>query len=633
MPIEILPRPSSILRDTAFIDESFGYRAVIEEFKKKGLHGILLRGKRMFNHGCIFVPSDSVNGIVIIKSLSSVDEKSVQNIGKPILEQLEWLNNRKVVDCNFHIRLCILAKKQNLSEEICKEVSKLVISKEGRFPNLVLESNSEKLVSIESLSEKPAESSRDIRCKTLLSLIKEFRENSAEYRLNNLPFTAFNERDCTFKDTQKVLAMFDSYFPQNLDRLEIIPHPDCIEDNLLNKTKSEVVPDTISSKFEGEVAEFFNLLRLFEKDHRAHGVFVKDVSSEIFDQHLQPLCDSISIEFQFDWLFCGIKGLFLFECSYSQNSDNPEQSIINKITQVVTKHLPMLEILLIAISKSNEALDLTNDDLRTILNEHLSVVIFLPNVGCNAAVKTWEDVKSKLDERVINSLQTGNARSRIKFLFKSEQSDGSVYDLNSIGESLQLLPEPFKIEDFVYETTEQEYNLPLKWAMTIFSLSVLKLNMSEAKQNKKFLTNRDRFGENKNPLNFFISPQQKRILDENRPFVILAGQHGCGKTSVLMAKAEIEARKESVKKILYFIPEEKEPFYKYLHETKTCFGSELLNAKTELVFLRLKRDILSEERQLKQKRHPESIHKLLHYHKNQILHLINNKKDLVNPKR
>ena len=80
-----------------------------------------------------------------------------------------------------------------------------------------------------------------------------------------------------------------------------------------------------------------------------------------------------------------------------------------------------------------------------------------------------------------------------------------------------------------------------------------------------------------------LSPQQKRILEEKKRFLVLLGEPGCGKTSLLLARALNAAEDPNVENIFFSIPKTKIPMRRWLEKFISSSSSVNLKKKWKVI--------------------------------------------------
>ena len=628
--IAILPQPPSELQSTPFIEQIFGHKSVISVFKNSSnnLKGYLIRGKlsvkpaesnsensdnfiswadgrhsilegMSFNHGCLFIPAPDLSTIVLLKNLSRVCENEVEteNVLKyQIIHQLSYISEAIVGSYDETILVHVLLNvKQSVKSNINSITQKLAVyfANTSKFPNLKISFNStsEKYLGAELRKIQDAGSVSNFN---LYNFIQQMKDEKAVFRLKNCEFTCFSKPNCKLTDFEDVFKMIDSYLPPvRITPIETIPHFDAIGCGMLSgPSKEDTVEYKSFAQQEGEIKYFRDLVQKLQSEPFANGLFLNNITESKILKILEPNSEHINLDnFEFDWAYAGSYGIFPFEISYPEEPNSPMRCLANKLDQAVMKHLPFSALIISSLINSmpNEFFSGCKKSvfLNYFLEEKLKIIVYTPLVQISSLKngKTWTRIL-----RLVKQKQYFQNFLRPKILLLLEDYPKLYY----IDNNLELQEYGQNLVQLLFTPLSPEVTERVKFIQRFLTLSCLNLDCELTKQRREYCSVEERLLHcdkevdskqslsNCSSLSFFISPTQKNILSENKNFLVLAGQPGCGKSSLLLLKAEKESQKKEIDSIVFFVPEEKKPFREYIQNTVKKYGSPKLNQKFRL---------------------------------------------------
>ena len=606
----VVPEAPEELKSTPFIDYAFGHKKVISALQRcPAIKGYLIRGRLVkepknleapnvarYNHGCIYIPAPNYNQMVLIKNVKIDKEvmKTVDLIDSHIRHQLQELNEKCAnfpKKVSVHIMLCMPEKEKNVNFK--DQFNGKFNNFRDQFQRLQL---SYRTIGDNNLASKMAnflKTNRNSDPVRLHDLILYRSQEKTDFRLNETEFICFNEKFCKLTEFYEISEMFERYFPHaNENAIQTVPNFDAIKASLLRGSNDEGrVNPTEFAKIEGEHNQFRNLVQTLQKEPNANGIFLNSITEKKILQVIEPNSDFITLDqFEFDWTYGGQFNLVLFEISWADNPKSPIRCISNKINQAITKYIPFSDIILSTLVNAmpDQLFENTQKtEYFKILTKRTKIVVGFPLVDRPSSLgEIWLEVVKLIRDHQ-QYFQSCN-EAKILLLFEN------VPNLYYIDKNLELREYEQNLFQLLFTPVSAEETKRMKFIQRFLTLSCLNLHCEITEQRREFCSVEERFLDcdesvdskqslSKNGcLNFFISPQQQKILRTNEQFVVLAGQPGCGKTSLLLSKAEIEAQNDAIENIVFFIPKNKEPFKSFIFDTVNKTGSEKLRKKFKL---------------------------------------------------
>ena len=442
-------------------------------------------------------------------------------------------------------------------------------------------------------------------------VMNSYNKEVARYKLRTQKILCGGGNEISLHDKEEISELFDFYFKDRVSKLCFVPDIDLICDNLLYKTtedgKLKGLAETGS--YIGEVTNF--ICDYLSKQPSAKGIMLKNYSSK----HFASLLDEISVhpgEFETDWLYIGKDTIVAVEIGLSDPEAKSNysfyQTVKNKLIQVLERTIPHLQSIIYNLTKSLD--DENKDNVIEIITKRLQVVVVLPNITAAQFQEALENLKEELHntQSKLSKLLKYNEKFWSQGLFFAPQfgsyffsidknlnpylisqtgTDSSTSDVYSHLFS-ELSPE--RISDFGSSKTENESQLfrDISALIVLSSLNFMKFWPDEKEDRdvdkryqKSFSiwkSKQDNLTYNGN--DFILSPEQHRILANDKlTRLLISGEPGSGKTSLLLAKCRLLAEHNEVQVIFFVVRKTKKQFLEFLRTMIKDHGSETLRRK------------------------------------------------------
>ena len=566
------------------------------------------------SHGCLFIPAPKFDKVIVIKNVSSLsNDDSVSRISNSVLDQIHHLNNlvhylKQNAGLKGYNKLVVqflVCHPNKLTEHtqfaclksaICSQDAQKNCSNLDLSIDFIRENNLETKV-LKCIKETTRQTKL---VENLISHCINTIPQAEMYHLSKLKFNLLSKKHETFEQIDEVIQLFDFYFPDRHQKLLSVPHFNRIEDHMLYAYTNE-----------GELGKFCDYagylgeVRLFSEKLLANlksptGILLKNFSND----HLNEILDfgfCATQQFEIDWLYLGAIYIVAFEVGMSENPQLPRSAICNKIEQTIEKTIPQMQMILYSLlvpynEKRNQREKCSFDKL---IQKMFKVIVFLPNITLDSLVTEFKLIRelcqsSKNDKKlasgglqkiktILNVLKNKQQIcSSVLFLVEDKgQSNG--LKLVRLAETLEIVDSDCSLEEF-FSCTDSVQESLLKFLCSMFSFARLK--SIENTNDKTVLEVDDRYKLSRKKVsqedneqkaetstgilsysNFVLSPQQHRILSDNsKTHLVITGQPGTGKTTLLLAKAEELARSEEVTKIHFFYDKLKKLYGKFLRK-------------------------------------------------------------------
>ena len=293
---------------------------------------------------------------------------------------------------------------------------------------------------------------------------------------------------------------------------------------------------------------------------------------------------SNKINFEFDWLFWHQSRVVLFEVGMRETKNNHQQLTDDKISDIIRdklnmtrkQYLPVLKVLFYSIGGFRNK----NEMFESWLFGCLSVVLFLANVD-------HKRLRNKVEEYIKSRMQSGDftdqEKTSLSFIhFAGDTLDDSMnkgifykYDVD------RMRVIEVRSTDLVAQREERNGEIEaskFEEIMGTFALSYFCTDGSNIIGNfkqgpgsllERFIDAQKKFIEKVHgiqhlkkdllKLDVLLSPQQFRILLEDRKFLRCVGEAGSGKTELLLSKALISSLRDDVERIIFWVPRQVSP--------------------------------------------------------------------------
>ena len=419
----------------------------------------------------------------------------------------------------------------------------------------------------------------------------------ARYKLRTQKFLCSGGKEISFQDREEVSELFDFYFKDRDKKICFVPDIDLIWDNLLYKTtedgKLKGLAETGS--YQGEVATF---IRKYVSQLRSvNGIMLKSYSNK----HFATILDETSIqpgEFETDWLYIGRDTIVAIEiglCDTNTQSNNPcNQTVRNKLIQVLERTVPHFQSILYSLINS---IDNENKDSAIgVFTKRFQVVVVFPNISFDQFQNALKCLKKDTDNGQCKLFALKNYDETFwhrNLFFALQPGTDFLYKIDQ-----NLTPTSIwqTLSNLLASSSESKRQLfGFQYVSALITLSSLNFidfwpdDLKDRDLDKKYRKSFCNWKSKQDNLtyngtDFILSPEQHRILANDKlAHLLITGEPGSGKTSLLLAKCQMLAEENQVQKILYLVRSTKTWFLKMLHTMIEQHGSELLKQKIEIV--------------------------------------------------
>ena len=597
--------------------------------------------------GCIYIPAPNLSKVIIIKNAFNVfDDGFLDKLIEPLSCQLQCIQkilstikSKKQVEPRNKLKIEVLVPVRRMKQKEAEknqakaekqrtalfEKNKKIIEdnfrRDNKFQNLQINSYLFDDNQLDGKLPDSAESTQKQPDQLVLELCSFYKENLDQeevYEMTKEEQKFESRQTSSFQNIEMVGWLFDKYFPDRHKQWATIPHINQFGDSKLYSEGN----DHESRVYTGEVDKFTEVFGKIAK--HSTGIFVREFAKE----HLEAILDTNKLKpeiFEIDWLYLGAQKLVAFEIGQSENPDNPISAIDNKIKQSLTRTVPHMQLILYSIFQwycQNGPGDPMLSNFEQVL-ELFQCIVYITNVP-------FEKFKLRIDEftefaeeqrragkvptkrmkkssNELFQLLTNNKQqlSRfVKFLFVEETSKtGPQLNLVWINENFEIKSADYSVENLFQFDKKAAENEFLKYASALISfsaLSAIKLDDTIKRDDTPLDLDRKYMNASKNYTNknkdtcdsaanrLILSPQQHGILsNKKKKYLLITGQPGTGKSTLLLAKSEQMALDETVKKIFFLYGRSRRLYGKYIKKCIDKNGSNELKAKLEIADLSL----------------------------------------------
>ena len=589
------------------------------------------------SQGFMFIPAPNFDKVVIVKNVIDISEDdSISILSRSILDEIDHLNN---VVCHLNEKMNFCQDKLSVRLFLCYNSK---VKKSPHFPNLestlfskISETDYVNLeITVQFLGKKDLKKrilrtvneTKDVIPRAQ-KIVQSLPNNLAQglifhcfetiplndlYHLSRQQVKLLSKEPETFDQVDKVIQLFDFYFPARREKLQTVPYFDQVEGEMVYKHNVEGKIDTSSEYY----CQFGEMRLLFEKMsakfRSPRGILLKSFSNDhlrrILDfQHLTPQ------QFEIDGLYLGCDCIIAFEVCEPDATERPGHAICNKIIKVIEKILPQMQLILYSFyvsyqhSRSQQVESSFN-----FLEKSLKIIVYLPYVTYDKFESEIEMIRYELQfPTTTNKQLPPEVLANLKMIFELmrkkqhllnllqfliEDSDNrNELKLVQLSKDFQVLDSELYIGDIFNDSCSEE-NSMINYFHSLFCFARLsdtekvndacfQLRVSEVNS----LCNSFGLGHNeaseevtvaKTFSNLVLSPQQHRILSErDKTHLLIRGQPGSGKTTLILAKCEQMASSMEFTKIYFLYDKRKLLFQKYLEKIK--YSSNVPKGKIE----------------------------------------------------
>ena len=574
------------------------------------------RGAETLTVPSLFIPGPGLDKLILFKHINTVNSNTACIVSEQLSNQIKTLD----LVCKETINSVLYASDTKIpnqkldlfliliTEKVCQDVTETITKNVKNFENVnnlnvrVASFVKQRSIAAEKwISKNPQffqlmqEPGDRILVKQFLSFVV---ESEFSLKLTRKNFRTFGGQQCQLTNPVQMTAIFSEYFPKWETKLETIPNYDRVLDNLLYSTDNDGYSKKGGTEgYFGEIKFFWE--RVLKFTQNCSGVLIKG-----FDQvKVNSIMDAYynyGMSFEIDWLYCGVERIVAFEIGVANNFENPSSAIMNKISQVVKKILPSFQLFMATFfhTAGEMSSELREQDTGTFIQnfvtENLQIVIYLPNVSIENAHVAFNSIRSRMVEFTAGK----KVPQSFQFLFESMQKPRSPFDqilfllpsdpnLNTEVPKLFTLDKQFNLQESSTTVCEllsrenlaqnNEKRSILKYFSALFTYSSLIFKGSLQKVEKEAMKLEERYKQSnqewalknkshqtKTFMDIILSPQQYRILNEDKQRVCVIGEPGCGKTSLLLAKLMKSVYDKETEKVIFAVAEEKELFHKFL---------------------------------------------------------------------
>ena len=309
-----------------------------------------------------------------------------------------------------------------------------------------------------------------------------------------------------------------------------------------------------------------------------------------------------ALEFEIDWLYLGGEIMIAFEAGMSNKPEQPIQSVLNKLSQCVTKIYPQFLLIIYSLWVEYQKINHARIEFATFemfFKQHFKIVVFLPNVSHDAfrtCINTIKDsaVVGKNSKKVKSVVPEGFASLLIKnskcldqILILLECSD----TLWQISENLDVAESSLGLQKLLKtqsSSSQCEYNY-ITALLALVRLNVVEMGLPALDVTERYHHSFTIWQKKKRKMdpicqNFILSPEQHRILaEEEKTHLVVCGEPGTGKTALLLAKCEQMAQREEIDYVFYAFNQTKTLLINYLNSFMEFQATEVLKQKMKIL--------------------------------------------------
>ena len=632
------PPPADLELLNPFTKCALSHQHIVLHLLRMNVNGVLIRKQFPFfqsekspvsgeqqnlyenvSSGCLYVPSSDSNQVILlmsvdknflhenaisrVKASAEYHLKCIGDIGEAATSASKSTRNEH----NVQILICLPWKNPKSQQFQLLKLSLDNFLKENfcSFSFVVQASFTDEKSFVKDLNDilNSSKTSSSNFARALISHYSCTSSQSEEYAINTAKLNALTFQHNIFDEPDKLIDLFNFYF--SLRETKIVMIPD-FEENFLCCFDSEL--------FSSESIFFYeNVVKPLEQ---SSGILI----NRFTNKHLETIVSNEKLKpqpFEIDWIYLGNEKIVIFDVRAHPTQTHP---VANKIGQCVENILPQMQLILHSFLSEFQRPQLKYSNL---IESLFKVVVYLPGVTYDAFVQeidllqklnaekreqeshfpealfktleqNWlqiakflvfvvsiDDYKTTKVVRITGELEVVDTFYSIGELFRSEPGKSSSVkrlqyndDRKQSTMKRSLSRESLKTHFFEYSSalfTSSRMNLHSK-----LSNSVRTTFHAETHFPHSFRES----GRSAPDYNFVLSPDQHRILTESsKTHVIVTGQPGTGKTTLLLAKCEQMAQLDEIDSIFFCCYHNRNLFYKNFLTTIEKNGSQRLKHK------------------------------------------------------
>ena len=555
----------------------------------------------------IYIPSIiGGSGIIVLKLISNLSsEEAVTLIAEQVLQQLKaieiFVSSFDPKPTGFQVHLLFVVTSPKIEGELVNRVIDLknrvfrsfdffktiqahVYYVTRKHENDKLDENQEQLFKSILNSCMVQQNGKYMSNVAVQALIKSTPEFTYLQLSDNL-YNCNNSEDnhgFSLKNAEKVRETYLKFFKDTYQKIMFVPDLDSLGHQILDSTSKENGNFELQ-KIDGFLGEYVNFTEcVLSKLKKPKGLLIRGFSKIHVDQ---VLGEPSPHDFEFDWILCSKNRIYGFEVGRTDNVIHPKRAIERKVNSVFGRIFPKFKFILISFLKN---LQMSPEKIIQFSDKHFGFVIYFPNISKHSIVAFLKE-KCSDAKNLMKFLSSMPAKILSQIFVMTTENDHfkscfpNLYSFVAIGKTWSLELAALKVEELFeceredltisnladahsQKTIDQE--IPGNDAMPEIQYLSGLLSFG-------FLATKFSFDSDPSSLGFeqkqkkiqsdlILSPQQKRILVENSRFMLIAGEPGCGKTSLLLARALEAAMDNEIEKIFYMVPRTKTKLREWL---------------------------------------------------------------------
>ena len=567
----------------------------------------------------IYIPSlKQSSGVMVLKLVSNLkSDPAVINLVDKITEQMQaidlFISSLNFQEIVVSVRLLLIvtnSKSDKLYEGRISVLERNIGEALNHFQaievhtDLILRKNDcgpldekqEKRFR-EALDQCMAPANSD--CEKCDSVIDALIQSTPEFISLQLSTDMYNCNNCENKEgfklnnPQKVRETYMKFFKSATEKIMFLPDLDSFGHQILNSTCKEK-GNMMLQKADGFLGEYVNFTEcLLSRLREPKGLLIRGYSKVHLDTILTKNFRHI---FEFDWILCSRTKIFGFEVGRTDKIMQPKTAIQRKIDSVFCTSFPKFRFILVSLLKE---MQMPCEDIRKFANKHFGFVIYFPNISKSSIVSFLKTRDAEQQIKLLNSTPKEILSQVYVLTTEDENFDLSVpsfHKFNANGSMWELVSASLIVADLFGSETMESVSSPnempknsdcrvlpeIQYLSGLLSFGFLLKKFSNDDKDDENFARDSQKAQQKFHSDLVLSPQQKRILDENKRFMLLVGEPGCGKTSLLLARALDAAEDAEIEKIIYVVPRNKIKLKEWLQKFVCQSNCEPLKKKWNL---------------------------------------------------